>query len=145
MIRRPPGSTRTDTLFPYTTLFRSLQHDQRSGGLVPEQGGQDGAQFHGGVLGSCRSALGRDAFRVGSKQGRRAQVRSCRAYCDLSWMAGVTCIACQAGITPASRLAPTARTKVVNNITGSRCASRSEEHTSELPSLMRSSYAVFCL
>src|SRR3546814_16649648 len=34
MIRRPPRSTRTDTLFPYTTLFRSLRH--RAGALVPE-------------------------------------------------------------------------------------------------------------
>src|SRR3546814_16445038 len=74
MIRRQPRSTRTDTLFPYTTLFRSdlvlghaayqvdpldavadqeqgvaddraaqrdFQHDQRGGGLVPEQGGQE--------------------------------------------------------------------------------------------------------
>src|SRR3546814_13446484 len=37
MIRRPPRSTRTDTLFPYTTLFRSP-----SLRLIPGQGGQDG-------------------------------------------------------------------------------------------------------
>src|SRR3546814_5031197 len=99
------------------------------------EGGQDGANVHGGVLGSCRSALGRDAFRVGSKQEHRAPVRPYRGYCDLSWMAGVTCIACHAGITTASRLAPTASTTVV----------RSEEHTSELQSLMRISYAFCCL
>src|SRR5690606_23155159 len=40
----------------------------------------------------------------------------------LSWIAGVTCIPCQAGITPARRLAPTARMKVPSNISGSRCA-----------------------
>src|SRR3546814_7899445 len=34
MIRRPPRSTRTDTLFPYTTLFRSLEQDQREAGLL---------------------------------------------------------------------------------------------------------------
>src|SRR3546814_8962929 len=96
----------------YEMRISDWSSDVCSSDLVPEQGGQDGAQFHGGVLGSCRSALGRDAFRVGSKQGRRAPVRSYRAYCDLSCMAGVTCIACQAGITPASRLAPTARAKV---------------------------------
>src|SRR3546814_4733795 len=66
MIRRPPRSTRTDTLFPYTTLFRSL--------------GEPGAL------------------------DRRGAVRRCR-----------------------------------------RTAPRSEEHTSELQSLMRISYAVFCL
>src|SRR3546814_6054259 len=36
MIRRPPGSTRTDTLFPYTTLFRSINADRRQSGQ-PEQ------------------------------------------------------------------------------------------------------------
>src|SRR3546814_13683239 len=35
MIRRPPRSTRTDTLFPYTTLFRSLQGDELVGGIGP--------------------------------------------------------------------------------------------------------------
>src|SRR3546814_1981080 len=34
MIRRPPRSTRTDTLFPYTTLFRSLRHSEQAGGPV---------------------------------------------------------------------------------------------------------------
>src|SRR3546814_11292285 len=34
MIRRPPRSTRTDTLFPYTTLFRSVQLGQRLGGVL---------------------------------------------------------------------------------------------------------------
>src|SRR3546814_11378580 len=38
MIRRPPGSTRTDTLFPYTTLFRSVLGGERFDGLVVEQG-----------------------------------------------------------------------------------------------------------
>src|SRR3546814_15347017 len=36
MIRRPPGSTRTDTLFPDTTLFRSVEHMQRSHGALAE-------------------------------------------------------------------------------------------------------------
>src|SRR3546814_971354 len=34
MIRRPPRSTRTDTLFPYTTLFRSVRHDEARAGLL---------------------------------------------------------------------------------------------------------------
>src|SRR3546814_16743649 len=72
MIRRPPRSTRTDTLFPYTTLFRSS----------------------------------------GRRSGR---------------------ISCPTPSTGSS--APSGR----------RPSSRSEEHTSELQSLMRSSYAVFCL
>src|SRR3546814_2149087 len=88
MIRRPPRSTRTDTLFPYTTLFRSpargaeLSHRQRA--LLAE----------------------------GAPPRRPA--RRCR------------------GLDSVPRLfAPRRR--------------RSEEHTSELQSLMRISYAVFCL
>src|SRR3546814_15306775 len=36
MLRRPPGATRTDTLFPYTTLFRSLEWGQRMGTAVDD-------------------------------------------------------------------------------------------------------------
>src|SRR3546814_9846498 len=79
MIRRPPRSTRTDTLFPYTTLFRSRCPEptpRRSSAAPP-----------------APAVLGR----------HRSRPRS------------------------------------------ARCAGRSEEHTSELQSLMRISYAVFCL
>src|SRR3546814_5338187 len=76
MIRRPPRSTRTDTLFPYTTLFRSLC----------------GARFH------CRRLFPGDRCDRGADVGGRGQRDG-----------------------------------------------RSEEHTSELQSLMRISYAVFCL
>src|SRR3546814_5995249 len=83
MIRRPPRSTRTDTLFPYTTLFRS-------------HGGADLAA-RSGAIGAKRTRDFADAF--GRKTGA--------APADLQH--------------------------------------RSEEHTSELQSLMRISYAVFCL
>src|SRR3546814_13241433 len=79
MIRRPPRSTRTDTLFPYTTLFRS-------------QGDQAGS-----VRLRCHVP--------GQSQGRPV-----RSSTGPYWWLG-----------------------------------RSEEHTSELQSLMRISYAVFCL
>src|SRR3546814_10051652 len=96
MIRRPPRSTRTDTRFPYTTLFRS----GRGRGVV---GG-----YRRRV---CRPADGRLCGRrvpdrVGHGQRRRR---------------------------PGDREAREA------------AAGRSEEHTSELQSLMRISYAVFCL
>src|SRR3546814_9767634 len=47
MIRRPPRSTRTDTLFPYTTLFRStgLEYDTESRGHTAEMFGQEAANF----------------------------------------------------------------------------------------------------
>src|SRR3546814_14176082 len=80
MIRRPPRSTRTDTLFPYTTLFRSQpspRHRRRRG-----------------------------------------------------------------GVRPAADHLPADRAPARGSVPGAR---RSEEHTSELQSLMRISYAVFCL
>src|SRR3546814_3613879 len=92
MIRRPPRSTRTDTLFPYTTLFRS-------DGTGGDESGQPGPGL-GGV----------DRGRVGD-----------RGWCaGLGWGRG--------GHRPRWNK-----------------RARSEEHTSELQSLMRISYAVFCL
>src|SRR3546814_19521088 len=94
MIRRPPRSTRTDTLFPYTTLFRSRQRDLCEG---------------------C--AMGRGAV---------APVPA----------AGV-------GDRRRAHLARRARRGAISDRAGR--TARSEEHTSELQSLMRISYAVFCL
>src|SRR3546814_3156276 len=92
MIRRPPRSTRTDTLFPYTTLFRSAHlsaaalferlHPHRPGGEALDN-----------------EWMRREGERPGTRRALRA---------------------------PQQR-------------------ERSEEHTSELQSLMRISYAVFCL
>src|SRR3546814_6061584 len=90
MIRRPPRSTRTDTLFPYTTLFRSMR------ALSP--------------LVSC---------------GVAAQVETVTA------------------VHSAGRLREDDPTKP--RLRTVRFGARSEEHTSELQSLMRISYAVFCL
>src|SRR3546814_5057300 len=82
MIRRPPRSTRTDTLVPYTTLFRSKRLE-------------------------CR----------------RSATWSTKASSSSA---------------PADRL-------IVHSATRAAASDRSEEHTSELQSLMRISYAVFCL
>src|SRR3546814_4227529 len=103
MIRRPPRSTRTDTLFPYTTLFRSL--------TGVELGGDDGITIgprtrHAGIDGG----VGRGGQGRRGKRGKRPDQQ------------------------PSSHHA---NPQVTN------C--RSEEHTSELQSLMRISYAVFCL
>src|SRR3546814_12433215 len=91
MLRRPPRSTRTATLFPYTTLFRSSQFRSKSG-WAPR-----------GNLGSGPiNCADRDvAMRVRGEEKRRRR--------------------------------------------GFHPVERSEEHTSELQSLMRISYAVFCL
>src|SRR3546814_6500584 len=91
MIRRPPRSTRTDTLFPYTTLFRSYE------ALVVEAHHGDAAPF-------CRShqSGGRGSKAVAAHNGAK-------------------------------------------RLHHGPDIPRSEEHTSELQSLMRISYAVFCL
>src|SRR3546814_4452134 len=86
MIRRPPRSTRTDTLFPYTTLFRSPRADNRKA---------------------------RRAFQLLADTGDRLE----RLDRELEQL----------------------------RRRGAADRKRSEEHTSELQSLMRISYAVFCL
>src|SRR3546814_8100254 len=99
MIRRPPISKRTDTLFPYTTLFRS-----------------EGAAGARGLL-HRRHRL----FRGQSHQGARRRLGAAGDRPD--------------DIHHADDLVARAQAD----------AARSEEHTSELQSLMRISYAVFCL
>src|SRR3546814_9814930 len=92
MIRRPPRSTRTDTLFPYTTLFRS----------------------EAGTVITLFARLEHEAhFTRQTVRPRREDLRRARQHRGM-------------GIVPAG-------------------VHRSEEHTSELQSLMRISYAVFCL
>src|SRR3546814_1165017 len=104
MIRRPPRSTRTDTLFPYTTLFRSncepkkyVREFRTDGETHAVEVGQ---VLTAGVFGDIKAV---DV--IGTTKGR--------------------------GFTGAMKR---------HNFSG-----RSEEHTSELQSLMRISYAVFCL
>src|SRR3546814_10529078 len=109
MIRRPPRSTRTDTLFPYTTLFRSTLP-------VPDTLVEQAHDEAGDVV--DRSVLARvqtpQAFRLGIL--RRAHAEAVEA-------------------------AATDDAQLVRRLG----VPRSEEHTSELQSLMRISYAVFCL
>src|SRR3546814_5577304 len=106
MIRRPPRSTLTDTLFPDTTLFRSS--GAGAGGAAGSTGAGGGAGVGGGVAWVAQAASASGTRTTDSRNARR--------------------------------------------IIGARLsrgrgepASRSEEHTSELQSLMRISYAVFCL
>src|SRR3546814_2505459 len=102
MIRRPPRSTRTDTLFPYTTLFRSrLRHAARR----------------------YRRVVGCDHLPYPAPLWRE-----------------------QLGLEPGARWTARAfQHREGHRVRECRSLARSEEHTSELQSLMRSSYAVFCL
>src|SRR3546814_5831231 len=112
MIRRPPRSTRTDTLFPYTTLFRSrLENLRRSPRYA--------------IVDLRRS---RDLDRPCSRTPRRPLSHSIFRRCF-----GINHKGENPWISPA----------VSTHIIGVWI--RSEEHTSELQSLMRISYAVFCL
>src|SRR3546814_10775466 len=123
MLRRPPRSTRTDTLFPYTTLFRS-----RGGGAavgrVPRRGRLRRPRRH-----ACLGLGHRRAAGPGRRADRAAADRIRRRGTPHSVLGGRPAAVHRADAAAAVR----------------RAAARSEEHTSELQSLMRISYAVFCL
>src|SRR3546814_7847170 len=120
MIRRPPRSTRTDTLFPYTTLFRSVS--------AASTGDASGLRDHGSDQAINSPPRARPASRT-ARAGR----------------AGRPC--CSRAPEP-GRCPPGAGTRTSpgrGSAGGGTGGKRSEEHTSELQSLMRISYAVFCL
>src|SRR3546814_10743701 len=115
MIRRPPRSTRTDTLFPYTTLFRSVND-------APLR-----------ITGTVGSSLYKSARAAGVPARLVAEyIKALSFGIDFQRDVGANA---KFDIIFEHRLAETGETE-----TG-----RSEEHTSELQSLMRISYAVFCL
>src|SRR3546814_10598055 len=155
MIRHPPSSTRTDTLVPYTTLFRSVmpveselrarcerrevlprQFQRARLGLEQVQRGDAGAalqQLHrqvapaGAEVGGMAVQVGGQVF--GQQRGRGVDAipgedpRAAGEAAAGDWPRRV-------------ELAPLRRERGI--------AARSEEHTSELQSLMRISFAVFC-
>src|SRR3546814_15972963 len=114
MIRRPPRSTRTDTLFPYRTLFRSVVHASRD---------VDGAQNH---------------FDGAKKRTITISARVVQADFDVRvGMEGQIGSVMPVGVDVVEKQPHTDAA-----IGGFE---RSEEHTSELQSIMRISYAVFVL
>src|SRR3546814_8752001 len=115
MIRRPPRSTRTDTLFPYTTLFRSRRpvHDRHTQDSPGDGRGRGPACAAAPSLPDQQAPDLDEDLKNGPGAHGQGQRRPMRRE-------GVTA-------------QPDTRDR------------RSEEHTSELQSLMRISYAVFCL
>src|SRR3546814_6174443 len=124
MIRRPPISTRTDTLFPYTTLFRSSRSSEHDLGShhVPECRILDvgfGLIGHGGA-GGDRVAADLMLCPLHGKLARHGPYRTLRRGVSYTRHRHVGLMRRSGG-------------------------DRSAEHTSELQSLMRNSYADFCL
>src|SRR3546814_15429080 len=76
MIRRPPGSTRTDTLFPYTTLFRSCPRPDR----IRKREGKCRRQEHGG-RGDSRHC----ATAPGARSEERRVGKECVSTCRSRW------------------------------------------------------------
>src|SRR3546814_7942945 len=113
MLRRPPRSTRTDTLFPYTTLFRSA-----------------------GIDGAVMGFLAGEQHRL--TVGKHVE----------SALMGDGLVAMPFQLQLGDHLGPEQADGVGRDgvpIAGMEFLGRSEEHTSELQSLMRISYAVLCL
>src|SRR3546814_1606926 len=110
MIRRPPRSTRTDTLLPYTPLFRSVYPSEQINRISGLKDWLNRARFTGRSESTDGPRMRSGQARV--QRGKKLRARQCLL-----------------------------RTRFTDPGGGYR----SEEHTSELQSLMRISYAVFCL
>src|SRR3546814_4931336 len=126
MRRRPPISTRPDTLFPYTTLFRSARLLRRE---PPDR------ERQGETPAGLAAALSRLPGRVAGAPHIVLRGRWGRALkVQLVVMGG-----------RGDHFHPLGQQRTEGRARRDRPQGRSEEHTSELQSLMRISYAVFCL
>src|SRR3546814_4323148 len=118
MIRRPPRSTRTDTLFPYTTLFRSLHRL----GLPVRRGDRAAVEV------------------VAADHHRRLELSVADHFVE-----GESELIALTQADPADARGQALELNAFARHVEPVVQVRSEEHTSELQSLMRISYAVFCL
>src|SRR3546814_4195851 len=134
MIRRPPRSTRTDTLFPYTTLFRSAKQLKSDGSIKDPL-----------IIKLTNQIL--DDYRLTISQlGTRLKyftAASLAKYLQEGELAPEDIDVISFGRQQIKILRKAKRDGSANDMR--KVVNRSEEHTSELQSLMRISYAVFCL
>src|SRR3546814_1477363 len=130
MIRRPPRSTRTDTLVPYTTLFRS-----------------ETVAFGGGELLRIVEPARAAAFGQDDRgSDHRPRERPATRFVDAADGGGIERFVAAAGHQPSpSSNGARPRACPIGPDPRPNSGASSEEHTSELQSLMRISYAVFCL
>src|SRR3546814_3596871 len=137
MIRRPPRSTRTDTLFPYATLFRSLHLEPELDVALAGQV-QKMVEIHPVVEDRVLSATGRRAFPLGVGVEIDPRIK------DLLQPVGF--VQDKGGHLVLADEVQGLKDRVALPHAGpADLEGGSEEHTSELQSLMRISYAVFCL
>src|SRR3546814_3612633 len=129
MIRRPPISTRTDTLFPYTTLFRSAEIEGDHAKVGDDEESEQITKSGKAAAADEREWNAREADAGAEEQRRGSEPPRHGAAFDGRYRAGRRNGNGEAG----EKGAGLGRDR------------RSEEHTSELQSLMRISYAVFCL
>src|SRR3546814_3392002 len=137
MIRLPPRSTRTDTLFPYTTLFRSKEQRLRF-----EQFDLRPARFEllAAIAAECRPVFGA-GHDVVERREHLATIadteREAFGIREKLLEFAATALIEQDGLRPALPCA--------EHVAIREAATRSEDHTYELQPLMRISYAVYCL
>src|SRR3546814_9657848 len=140
MNRRPPRSTRTDNLFPYTTLFRS--QSQRAGLVVQ--------RLAVAAVDEERSAVAEGGIELRQREHRAIAVACIDLHVAAQLRAAQRFGGHRAGRLHQGRerdafaLQRFAVCRGGDRYARQRGQRRSEEHTSELQSLMRSSYAVFC-
>src|SRR3546814_7029761 len=124
MLGRPPRTTRTDTLFPYTTLFRSITTSLIATPLISAQANARSVHTERTVRydgHGHRTVVKTERARQGGHTVKRSVVRKSQpAYASHKWAKG-------------------------QRFDRRHASNRSEEHTSELQSLMRITYAVSCL
>src|SRR3546814_1657955 len=125
MIRRPPRSTRTDTLFPYTTLFRSYLRKIRCMGIDLETATIFSTGFHNSIPTGALLLVSDQPMIAEGIKTEESDRRVTEDFLEMQLRIGIDSLY-----------------ELINKGLTIR---RSEEHTSELQSLMRISYAVFCL
>src|SRR3546814_1637026 len=141
MIRRPPRSTRTDTLFPYTTLFRSRR--RREGARGEQQRCREGGEPREFRAGRHHGLLDRFSGSCHFERSAESRARdSSRSLAALEMTAAVSGTRQRLAADAATAATRPRSSAAIHRSPGTPTSARSEEHTSELQSLMSNSYAV---